>query len=143
MNAILTHNDIAPLFAPPPPPPPATVLLVEDDRSLRRYLEVALRRAGFAVLAAADGLEAMKLALTSPVDLVVTDSVMPHLGGAELCRFLKGHPTLNRLPVVLLSALDADSGASASAPRPDVFLAKPVGPEELAACVGRLLARAV
>jgi CheY-like chemotaxis protein len=67
---------------------------------------------------------------------------MPHLGGAELCHFLKGHPTLNRLPVVMLSALDPCSGAEGAALRPDVFLAKPVAPQELAACVGRLLARA-
>src|SRR5215211_8035979 len=84
----------------------ATLLLAEDDRSLRRYLEVVLRRAGYEVLAAADGLEAMKALLSSTVDAVVTDAVMPHLSGHELCRFLRDHPRLKDLPVVLLSGAD-------------------------------------
>src|ERR1044072_1328477 len=80
-----------------------TVLLAEDDRALRRYLEVVLRRAGYEVLLAADGLEAMKALLSKHVDAVVTDAVMPHLSGHELCRFLRDHPQLKDLPVVLLS----------------------------------------
>src|SRR5918998_5800900 len=87
-----------------------TILLVEDDRSIRRYLEVILQRAGYTVIAAADGLEAMKAALASSIDAVVTDAIMPHLNGYELCRFLRRHPKLSRLPVILLSGLDrADS----------------------------------
>src|SRR4029453_1185767 len=81
----------------------ATVLLAEDDRALRRYLEVVLRRAGYEVLSAADGLEAMKALLSQTVDAVVTDALMPHLSGQELCRFLREHPRLKDLPVVLLS----------------------------------------
>ena len=50
------------------------VLLVEDDRSLRRYLEVVLRQEGYEVFVAADGLEAMKISLRSAVDVVVTDA---------------------------------------------------------------------
>ena len=114
------------------------VLLAEDDRSLRRYLEVVLRRAGYEVLTAADGLEAMKALLSTTVDAVVTDAVMPHLSGQELCRFLRNHPTLKRLPVVLLSGADASNGpADAGA---DVYLSKPVAAEELAANLARLLA---
>ena len=116
----------------------ATVLLAEDDRSLRRYLEVILRRAGYEVLTAADGLEAMKALLSTTVDAVVTDAVMPHLSGHELCRFLRNHPTLKSLPVVLLSGADArTAGADAGA---DVYLSKPVPAEELAAHLARLLA---
>ena len=116
----------------------ATVLLAEDDRSLRRYLEVVLRRAGYEVLAAADGLEAMKSLLSNEVHAVVTDSVMPHLSGPELCRFLRGHPKLKGLPVVLLSGVDASGGtADAGA---DLYLSKPVPAEELAAGLARLLA---
>ncbi len=119
----------------------ATVLLAEDDRSLRRYLEVVLLRAGYEVLTAADGLEAMKALLSTHVDVVVTDAVMPHLSGHELCRFLRNHPKLKSLPVVLLSGADADaprpSGADAGA---DVYLSKPVPAEELADNLARLLA---
>jgi DNA-binding response OmpR family regulator len=120
--------------------PRATVLLAEDDRSLRRYLEVTLRRAGYAVITAADGLEAMKAALSSPVDAVITDAVMPHLSGQELCRFLHGHPTLGRLPVVLLSGADETERPHDARASADAYLSKPVRPEELSACISRLLA---
>ena len=82
------------------------VLLVEDDRSLRRYLEVVLRRAGYDVVVAADGLEAMRVTLTTRVDLVVTDAIMPNLNGHELSRFLRSTSHLSHIPIVLLSALE-------------------------------------
>ncbi len=130
MAAQLAHTEAAPARA--------TVLLAEDDRSLRRYLEVVLRRAGYEVLAAADGLEAMKALLSNTVDAVVTDAVMPHLSGHELCRFLRNHPKLRSLPVVLLSGADTHpAGPEAGA---DVYLSKPVPAEELAASLARLLA---
>lgn len=119
-----------------------TILLVEDDRSIRRYLEVILSRAGFTVITAADGLEGMKAALATTVDAVVTDAVMPHLSGYELCRFLRRHPRLACVPVILLSGLervdsllDAESGA-------DVYLSKPVRPDDLTNNLGRLLLQA-
>lgn len=115
-----------------------TVLLAEDDRSLRRYLEVVLRRAGYEVVTAADGLEAMKALLSQTVDAVVTDSVMPHLSGPELCRFLRGHPKLKGLPVVLLSGADSPGRRADTAA--DVYLSKPVPAEELSASLARLLA---
>jgi len=118
--------------------PRATVLLAEDDRALRRYLEVVLRRAGYEVLPAADGLEAMKVLLSAPVDVVVTDAVMPYLSGHELCRFMREHPQLKDLPVVLLSG--ADSSVHAEGALADLYLSKPVPAEELAASLARLLA---
>jgi DNA-binding response OmpR family regulator len=119
-----------------------TVLIVEDDRSIRRYLEVILQRAGYCVVSAADGLEAMKAALTSSIDAVVTDAMMPHLSGYELCRFLRHHPKLARLPVVLLSGFERADAANETNDRPDVYLAKPVRPEELTGCLARLLLKA-
>jgi DNA-binding response OmpR family regulator len=117
------------------PRAPRTVLLAEDDRALRRYLEVVLRRAGYEVLTAADGLEAMKALLSKEVDAVVTDAVMPHLSGHELCRFLRGHPRLKELPVVLLSGEDSAAHHEGA----DLYLSKPVPAEELAAGLARLL----
>jgi CheY-like chemotaxis protein len=119
-----------------------TILIVEDDRSIRRYLEVILQRAGYCVVAATDGLEAMKAALTSSIDAVVTDAMMPHLSGYELCRFLRHHPKLARLPVVLLSGFERTDAAQETNDRPDVYLAKPVRPEELTGCLARLLLKA-
>jgi twitching motility two-component system response regulator PilH len=136
-------DDIAPPAAHalqlPPRPARATVLLAEDDRSIRRYLEVILQRAGYDVVAAEDGLEAMKAALCGTVDAVVTDAIMPHLNGYELCRFLRRHPKLARLPVVLLSGVDHPAELPAGAERADAYLSKPVRPEDLTGCLARLL----
>jgi DNA-binding response OmpR family regulator len=119
-----------------------TILLVEDDRSIRRYLEVILQRAGYCVITAADGLEAMKAALASQIDAVVTDAIMPHLNGYELCRFLRRHPKLSCLPVVLLSGLERADSSHEEEDRANVYLAKPVRPEELTGCLARLLLKA-
>jgi DNA-binding response OmpR family regulator len=138
-----TPNDIAhpaaPVIAPNAQPRRRAVLLVEDDRSIRRYLEVILQRAGFDVTTAADGLEGMKAALSNSFDAVVTDAIMPHLNGYELCRFIRRHPKLSATPVVLLSGTDHDAHTSATDAQADVYLSKPVRPEELTGCIARLL----
>lgn len=116
------------------------VLLVEDDRALRRFLEVLLERAGYKVTAAADGLEAMKLVVSTSVDIVVTDAMMPNLSGPEFCRFIRNSKTLSHLPVILLSALEERTPNHSDA-LADAFLAKPVSGEVLVECIERLLAR--
>ncbi len=115
------------------------VLLVEDDRSVRRYLEVTLQRSGYTVLTAADGLEAMKVALSSQIDVVVTDAVMPNLSGQELARFLRSNPKLSHLPIVLLTGQGNKDAAIADENLIDVFLYKPVKAEELKNCLSGLL----
>jgi DNA-binding response OmpR family regulator len=122
-----------------PPQDLGTILLVEDDGAIRRYLEVILHRAGFKVISASDGLQGMKAALISGVDAVVTDAVMPHLNGYELTRFLRRHPKLSRLPVVLLSGLEHQAPEATDTDNADVYLSKPVRPEELTDNLTRLL----
>jgi DNA-binding response OmpR family regulator len=114
------------------------VLLVEDDRAVQRYLQVILQRAGYEVICAADGLEAMKIALSKSIDAVVTDAIMPHFSGQEFCRFLRSYPTLSTLPVILLSAFE-NKTASEGDDLADVCLTKPVDPEELISCLARLI----
>lgn len=108
------------------------VLLAEDDAALRRYIEVLLQRAGYEVVSAADGLEAMKLLLTATVHVIVTDAVMPNLSGYELCRFVRSSPHLSHLPIILLSGLDPKN---AETEQVNAFLAKPISPENLLACI--------
>ncbi len=120
--------------------PQVCVLLAEDDRALRRFLEVTLERAGYKVIVAADGLEGMKLVLANSVDVVVTDAIMPNLSGHEFCRFLKNTPSLSRLPIILLSALESKDTAQ-NRELVDEFLAKPVTGESLVACIEKLVPR--
>ena len=112
------------------------VVLAEDDPALKRYLEIVLQRAGYEVLTASDGLEAMRLLMSRPVDIVVTDALMPNLNGYELCRFVRSSPRLSGLPIVLLSALDPKN---AEAEQVDAFLTKPVSPEDLFECLSRVM----
>jgi CheY-like chemotaxis protein len=109
-----------------------SVLLAEDDPALRRYLEVVLQRAGYAVVSAGDGLEGMKALLTEQIDVVVTDALMPNLDGYELCRFVRNSAHLAHLPIILLSALDPRNTTDESE-QVNAFLAKPVSPEDLLA----------
>jgi CheY-like chemotaxis protein len=113
------------------------VLLAEDDRALRRFLQVVLERAGYEVIAAADGLAAMKLVLSAPVDVVVTDEMMPNLSGHEFCRFIRNSPALKHLPVVLLSALERKKIQAGE--QADAFLTKPVSSESLIECIEKLV----
>ena len=119
---------------------PTCVLLAEDDRALRRFLEVVLKRAGYKVIPAADGLEAMKIALSTPIDVVVTDAMMPNLSGHEFCRFLRNSQTLFHVPVILLSALERKE-TNHDGEQVDAFLAKPVSGESLIECIKKVLAR--
>jgi twitching motility two-component system response regulator PilH len=119
--------------------PQSTILLVEDDRSVRRYLEVILQRAGYSVTLAADGLEAMKALLAAPFDAVVTDAIMPHLDGYQLCGFIRRQPNLSRLPVILLSGIEQIHPSQSQQARADISLSKPVQPGELLASLASLL----
>ena len=114
------------------------VLLVEDDRSVRRYLEVMLQRWGDKVIAARDGLEAMRLAMTSAIDVVITDAVMPHMSGQELARFLRSNAKLTKLPIILLTGQE-NKLASTAENLVDAFLDKPVKVDELKSCLARLV----
>jgi CheY-like chemotaxis protein len=115
--------------------PQKCVLLVEDDRSVRRYLEVTLQRAGYKVIAAEDGLEGMKCALTAKVDVVLTDAVMPQMNGRELARFVKSNPKLAKLPIILLTGEENDHASQADKDLIDAFLYKPVKAEDLKKCL--------
>jgi CheY-like chemotaxis protein len=115
------------------------VLLVEDDRSVRRYLEVTLQRSGYRVLTAEDGLEAMKVAMSSAIDIVVTDAIMPNLSGQQLAAFLRKNPKLSSIPIVLLTGQENKADSATADVSIDAFLYKPVKAEELKACLEKFL----
>ncbi|HEX8422509.1 MAG TPA: response regulator [Pyrinomonadaceae bacterium] len=139
MPETIFDSPIQPATLPPVSDRQFTVLLVEDDAAVRRYLEVILRRAGYEVLAAGNGLEAIKAAHSAKIDAVVTDALMPHLSGHELCRYLRARPELSRLPILLLSGLDPNAAAPERSEHADAHLTKPVRPEVFTDCLARLL----
>jgi len=110
----------------------ATILVVDDEPSIRRFLRAALERAGYSVLEAADGLEALNTASLQVPDLVLLDVALPQLSGLEVCRRIRSDPATKRTPVLLLSGqaapLEAERLAATGA---SGWLAKPFTPAAL------------
>jgi len=84
------------------------VLLAEDDRFLRKATDACLRKAGFTVLTAVDGEEALRMARAERPDLVLLDLIMPKMEGFAVLRELKKDPATASIPVVVLSNLSQD-----------------------------------
>jgi two-component system cell cycle response regulator DivK len=82
-----------------------SILLVEDSRFLRRATEQTLLRAGYSVVTAADGEEAIRIACARIPDLVLLDMLLPKLAGPEVLRALKNNALTAHIPVVVLSGL--------------------------------------
>jgi CheY-like chemotaxis protein len=81
------------------------ILLVEDSKFLRIATERALARAGYSVISAADGQEALRLARQDHPDLILLDMLLPKMTGPEVLKALKEDPITGPIPDIVLSAL--------------------------------------
>jgi CheY-like chemotaxis protein len=115
-----------------------TILLVEDEEGVRDVAARVLRRAGYRVLEAADGIEALELdaMFGAGIDLVLTDVVMPRLGGPELVRRLSARAPGRK---VLFTSGYSASPISEARETGQSFLQKPYLPSTLVAAVRALL----
>ena len=109
--------------------PAKVVLLVDDSPTVRRMLEWSLKPAGFRILHAGDGLEALDVLRAGEVDLAIVDLNMPRMDGIELIRTLRAEERLKSLPVILLTTesreVDRELARNAGA---NLFLPKPSTP---------------
>jgi sigma-B regulation protein RsbU (phosphoserine phosphatase) len=111
-----------------------TVLIVDDSRVQRRIMVSYLKRLGLEVIEAGSGQEALDRCAATPVDMVISDWMMPGMNGIEFCRAFRAQARENYVYFILLTsksekgevAIGLDVGA-------DDFLAKPLGLEELRA----------
>ncbi|OGS07921.1 MAG: hypothetical protein A2270_02620 [Elusimicrobia bacterium RIFOXYA12_FULL_51_18] len=116
------------------------ILIVEDEEGYRDLLQRILRRAGFEVFFAVDGIQGKELLKKTSVDLAVLDWNLPGMNGGELAAWIRKSPKLAHLPILMLTirckpeeeALGFASGA-------DDYLAKPYNPMELVSRIKRLL----
>jgi CheY-like chemotaxis protein len=83
----------------------ATVLLIEDSRLLRTVNERALLKAGYSVVTAGDGEEALRLARSRIPDIILLDMLLPKLGGEQVLQELKRDQQTCPVPVIVLSSL--------------------------------------
>jgi diguanylate cyclase len=82
-----------------------SILLVEDSRFLRAANERTLTHAGYQVLTASDGEEALRIASGRVPDLILLDMMLPKLGGPEVLQALRKNPITSAIPVIVLSSL--------------------------------------
>lgn len=120
-----------------------TLLVVENEAAIKHLVQVALERHGYVVLTAESGSEALRLAAAhaGPIDLLITDVVMPDLRGPELARRLAvERPDLTTL--FMSGYMDDALGEDPSSlPVPVDFIQKPFSPSALAARVREMLDR--
>ena len=116
------------------------ILVVDDEKPLREFVARNLSVRGYEVLKAANGMEALAIFQTQPLDLIILDLMMPHMDGLELTQRIRRTSTV---PIIVLSALDEERDkVTALDLGADDYLTKPFGVEELLARVRGLLRRA-
>ena len=114
----------------------AKILIAEDERDIRELIVFSLTFAGFEVVPAVDGQDAVEKALEVKPDLIMMDVRMPRMTGYEACAKMKTMDEIKDIPVVILSAKGQESeiqtGLSAGAYE---YILKPFAPDELIARV--------
>ncbi|CZB12619.1 two component transcriptional regulator, winged helix family [Candidatus Synechococcus spongiarum] len=119
--------------------PPKRVLVVDDEPAVRRILETRLRMAGYTVILAGDGEEALSQFYREQPDLVVLDVMLPKLDGFGVCRQLRAESSV---PIIIVSALDNTSEKVAGLELgADDYLSKPFAPRELEMRIAAVLRR--
>lgn len=114
------------------------ILVADDDPLLVMLLEHHLSAAGYQVVSAGDGADALARIESDAPDVLVLDSMMPVMGGAEVLRRLNAAGRLSALKVIVLTALSQEEHVVAALQLGAAdFLAKPFSPEELVARVAR------
>ena len=120
----------------------AKILVVDDEPEAVELVEFNLKSAGYDVLTAADGAEALKKAHATPPSLIVLDLMLPEVDGLEVCKMLRRDPATAGIPIIMLTAkaaeIDRILGLELGA---DDYITKPFSPRELVLRVKKLLQR--
>jgi len=120
------------------------VLVVDDEPDIRRLVAINLRKAGYVVLEAASGREALQCVASGPLSMVILDLMLPDISGETVCKTLRENPKTAGLPVMMLTAKgnteDRIEGFELGA---DDYVTKPFSVRELVLRVQALLRRTV
>src|SRR5207248_947754 len=118
------------------------ILVVDDEPEAVELVEFNLKQAGFDVVAAADGAEALKKARALVPSLVVLDLMLPEVDGLEVCKMLRRDSATAKIPIIMLTAkaaeIDRILGLELGA---DDYITKPFSPRELVLRFKRILQR--
>lgn len=142
----LRERCLPPAASAPPAVPSAAkgarrILVVDDEPSIRRLIQVQLERAGYEVVVAVDGIEALETFHRLRPDLVVLDVMMPGPDGFRVLQILKDDPRTAAVPVVMLTARSGDDHVRQGWQEGvDFYMSKPFNPAELRTVVDRMVA---
>ena len=115
------------------------ILMVEDDTRITRYLRNSLQQANYDVRVVNDGIRALDEFYAHPIDLVLLDLGLPHLGGMEILERIR---QTSNVPVIVLTARDSEADkVRALTQGADDYILKPFGSPELLARIGAVLRR--
>jgi len=118
----------------------AKILIAEDERDIRDLVSFTLTFAGYEVVTATNGVEAVDLAKQVAPDLVLMDVRMPRMTGYEACIVMKADASLKDIPVIFLSAKGQESEIQTGLEVGAVeYILKPFSPDELTERVGIIL----
>jgi two-component system alkaline phosphatase synthesis response regulator PhoP len=119
------------------------ILIIEDDRDIVELVRYNLAQEGFQVTSVADGASGLAQVKKSPPDVLLLDLMLPKLSGLEICKEIRRDNSLNRLPILMVTARGEEAdrvvGLEMGA---DDYVTKPFSPRELVARVKALLRRA-
>ena len=116
------------------------IISVDDSATMRKMVSFTLKSAGYEVVEAGDGLEALNLLKLRPVDLVISDVNMPNLDGIGFTRQLRSQPAYSRTPIILLTTeSDPAKKSEGRAAGATGWIIKPFTQEQLLAIVSRVL----
>ena len=107
------------------------ILVVDDERHIVRLIEVNLQRAGYEVIKAYNGREALEKARSENPDVVVLDAMMPGMDGFAVLKNLKADPATAHIPVIMLTTKGQDEDAVRDLPGVHCYLCKPFSPMDL------------
>lgn len=118
----------------------ATILTVDDERDVLELIRFHLTKAGYGVIQATSGREALDIIRTRPPDLVLLDLMLPDIDGFGVCEILRRHPSTAAIPIVIVSAWAAPDTRSLGLELGALdYVTKPFSPKLLVARVQRLL----
>ena len=118
----------------------ASILAVDDSASMRQMVSFTLKGAGYEVVEAADGVEALNIAKTRSVNLVITDVNMPNMDGIALIRELRGLPAYKFTPLLMLTTESgAEKKQAGKAAGATGWIVKPFNPEQLLNTVKKVI----
>ncbi|MCF6248215.1 MAG: response regulator [Desulfobacula sp.] len=125
------------------------VLVVDDDQDVRSFVVTVLEENQYIPLVAQDGIEGLETIQKEKPDLVILDVLMPRGSGIRLYRKLKTDDELSKIPVIMFTGIALrsflksqkvlDEFGGGEIPKPDIYLEKPVEPEELVQAIEKKL----